>query len=446
MLLLAIYCTANVLGRFIDDFQLDPVDTTYVAIWIFGMFVIAIFFFGAEFAQSRTSTTRRMQQIGIVIGLVNSVALWSGRLFVDIRPTSANDGSYQGHWTTLGLIVALTLLAYMIATAIALYRMEDERGRSLWAAPVLVIAGIVSSTIIWPVIHIPLQAFFLALAALALGVPVLRYELFNPLAALNAELAQKNIELRKASRMKSQFLANMSHELRTPLNSIIGYAQLVMGGLYGALNDTQLDRLEKVIRNGQTLLKLINDVIDLNRIETGEVRLERRQVTTAEVLHGVLDTIEPLALHKGLFLKREFDGVPSVYADDTRLRQIVTNIAANAVKFTRRGGITVRAQLIDSLVQIEIEDTGIGIPADQFAAIFEEFQQVDASPTREYEGSGLGLTITRRLIEMHGGRIWLESAVGQGTTFYVTLPTQPPEEPAVPTPAPAAAAAVPQAA
>ncbi len=440
MLLLGAYCALNGLGRFISDFQLDPVLATYTAIWIFGMFVVAIFFFGAEFAQSHTIATRRMQQIGYVIGIVNSVALWSGKLFVDIHPTEANDGSYQGRWTTLGLAVALTLLAYLIATTIALRRMEDERGRSLWAAPVLAVAGIVSSTIIWPVIHIPLQAFFLALTAFALGVPVLRYELFNPQATLNDELERKNIELRKASRMKSRFLANISHELRTPLNSIIGYAQLVMGGLYGALNDTQLDRLEKVVRNGQTLLKLINDVIDLNRIETGEVRLERHEIATADVLNGVLDTIEPLALHKGLVLKRDFLGVPSVYADETRLRQIVTNIAANAVKFTDHGGITVRAQTVEGMVQIEIEDTGIGIPADQFGAIFEEFQQVGTPTVPEHEGSGLGLTITRRLVEMHGGRIWLDSTVGQGTTFFITLPTQPPAEPASPVPATTAAA------
>lgn len=443
MLLLGTYCTANGFGRFIDDFKLDPVETTYFAIWVFGMFVIAIFFFGAEFAQSHSPTTRRMQQIGVVIGIVNTVALWSERLFVDIKPTHANDGSYQGHWTTLGLIVAATMLGYMIATTIVLYRMEDERGRSLWKAPVLVIAGIVSSTIIWPVIHIPLQAFFLALTAFALGVPVLRYELFNPLVTLNSELEHKNSELLKASRMKSQFLANMSHELRTPLNSIIGYTELVLGGLYGALNDTQQDRLEKVVRNGQTLLKLINDVIDLNRIETGAVTLEQRQVATADVLHGVLDTIEPLASHKGLALKREFGDLPAIYADETRLRQIVTNIVANAVKFTARGGVTVRAHTAEGLVQIEIEDTGIGIPADQFESIFDEFNQVDDTTAREYEGSGLGLAITRRLVEMHGGRIWLQSTVGQGTTFFVTLPTQPLAEAS---PAPAAPAAVPQAA
>ena len=131
-------------------------------------------------------------------------------------------------------------------------------------------------------------------------------------------------------------------------------------------------------------------------------------------------------------------------AKNTRLRQIVTNIAANAVKFTRRGGITVRAQVVEGMVRIEIEDTGIGVPADQFESIFEEFQQVDASPTREYEGSGLGLTITRRLVEMHGGRIWLQSTVGQGTTFFITLPTQPPAE--VVSLPPAAPAAIPQAA
>ena len=251
---------------------------------------------------------------------------------------------------------------------------------------------------------------------------MLRFELFNPKAALRIELEHKHHELQEANRMKSQFLANMSHELRTPLNSIIGYTQLVMNGTYGALNDTQRDRLEKVVRNGHNLLGLINDVIDLNRIETGRFTLDRCPVATHSLLNSVLDTVEPIAVQKGLTLTREFDDVPPVYADEQRTRQIMTNIVANAVKFTHEGEVKVRAFADNNMVQIEISDTGIGIAPEQYELVFVEFEQLDNSPTREYEGSGLGMAITKRLVEKHGGKIWLNSAPGQGTTFYVTLP------------------------
>jgi signal transduction histidine kinase len=251
---------------------------------------------------------------------------------------------------------------------------------------------------------------------------VLRFELLNPMADLRAQLEHKHYELQEANRMKSQFLANMSHELRTPLNSIIGYTQLVVNGTYGALNDTQRDRLEKVIRNGHNLLTLINDVIDLNRIETGRFTLERGPVDTYALLTSVADTIAPMAAPKGLRITRDFDEVPPIYADEQRTRQIITNIVANAVKFTHEGGVTVRARAENGMVRFEISDTGIGIAPEQYEMVFVEFEQLDNSPTREYEGSGLGMAITKRLVEKHGGRIWLESAPGQGTTFYVTLP------------------------
>jgi signal transduction histidine kinase len=255
-----------------------------------------------------------------------------------------------------------------------------------------------------------------------LGVPVLRYELFNPLAELNAELARKNIELHESNRMKSQFLANISHELRTPLNSIIGYTELICNGTYGALNDTQRDRLQKVIRNGYNLLALVNDVLDLNRIETGRATLERRTITTGPLLDSVLDTIAPLATRKGLIITRDFSDVPPVFADETRLRQIVTNIVSNAVKFTQEGGVTVRAFGANDMVRFEFADTGVGIAPDQYDKVFEEFQQLENTVTREYEGTGLGMAITKKLVELHGGRIWLESMPGRGTTFFVTLP------------------------
>ena len=224
---------------------------------------------------------------------------------------------------------------------------------------------------------------------------MLRYELFNPLADLNEQLASKNVELAQASRLKNQFLTNMSHELRTPLNSIIGYTELVVNGTYGEMNDTQRDRLEKVIRNGHNLLGLINDVLDLNQIETGRIVLDRKTVNARALLDQVLTTIEPLAARKGLSTTRQYEHVPVVLADEARVRQIVTNILANAVKFTHQGGITVRAFRNGEMAQFEISDTGIGIQRELFDAVFAEFQQLDNSPTRQYEGTGLGMAITK---------------------------------------------------
>jgi signal transduction histidine kinase len=294
-----------------------------------------------------------------------------------------------------------------------------------------VVAAVIFSAIIWPLFQIPLQAVFLAIAALAMGLPVLRFELFNPQAQLHTKLAATNRELLEMSRLKTQFLRNMSHELRTPLNSIIGYTQLILSGTYGDLNDTQDDRLEKVIRNGSNLLGLINDVLDLNRIETGRVKLERHQVATPALLDHVLDTLEIQASLKNITLRRVFDGAPSIYADEARLSQIMINIVANAIKFTETGSVTVRAsQIDDQHLQIEVEDTGIGIPREKWDTVFEEFRQVDESSTKRYEGTGLGMAITKRLVELHGGRIWLDSEVGKGSTFYVKLPVQVPASPA----------------
>ncbi len=423
MLMLGSYSVANAFGRFIDDLRLDPVPTTYIAVALYGVFVVTMFFFASEFAQTYTRTTRAMRVVGLTLVVVQNGALWGGLVVTNIRPTTDQSGSYLSDWTTYGQGLVVTSLTYLVVTAVVLYRMPDERGRSLWKAPVLVIAGLFSYLLIWPAAHLPLQALFLALAALALGLPVLRYELFNPLANVHAELAQRNLDLNETSRLKSQFLANMSHELRTPLNSIIGYTELVLNGTYGALNDTQHDRLEKVIRNGHNLLGLINDVLDLNRIESGHVSLNLTRVTTPDLLDSVLDLMQPLAAKKGLVITRDYAQAPAVFADAARLRQILTNITANAVKFTHQGGVTVRARADSDHVRFEIADTGIGIALDQIDTVFAEFRQIDNSTTREYEGTGLGMAITKRLVEMHGGRIWLESTPGEGTTFFVTMPT-----------------------
>jgi signal transduction histidine kinase len=402
MLSLGAYSASNAFGRFIDDLGLDPRATLYIAITCFGLFVVLTFFFASEFSQTFTPAVRAMRIMGLILAAVSVLATWTDNIRTDIRPLAG--GNYTAGFTPFGYFISGMSLFYMVASAVVLYRMEDERGHALWPAPALIVANVISTTVIWALMPIPLGAIFL------------------PMAELRAELEQKHYELLEANRMKSQFLANMSHELRTPLNSIIGYTQLVVNGTYGALNDTQRDRLDKVIRNGHNLLGLINDVIDLNRIETGRFTLERSTVDTYALLTNILDTVAPMAAPKGLQITRDFDTVPPIFADEQRARQIITNIIANAVKFTHQGGVTVRACTENNMVRFEISDTGIGIAPEQYEMVFVEFEQLDNSPTREYEGSGLGMAITKRLVEKHGGRIWLESAPGQGTTFYVTMP------------------------
>lgn len=240
-----------------------------------------------------------------------------------------------------------------------------------------------------------------------------------------AALAEARDQALEASRAKSQFLANMSHELRTPLNSIINYTQLVRDGLYGNLTPKQRDRLERVYRNGRNLLALINDVLDLSKIEAGHFKIVKSQVDTYALVRGVLDLLSPLAEEKGLVLEYEGGDTPFIMADETRIRQVLTNVIGNAIKFTPSGSVSVRTyQSNGSMLCFAIEDTGIGIPEEAKKTIFQEFHQVDSSTTRKFEGTGLGLAISTRIVQMHGGTIQVESELGQGSLFTILLPIE----------------------
>jgi PAS domain S-box-containing protein len=226
----------------------------------------------------------------------------------------------------------------------------------------------------------------------------------------------------EASRVKSQFLANMSHELRTPLNAIINYTQLALDGIYGDLTEPQRDRLSKVVRNGHNLLALVNDVLDLSKIEAGQVELSLGLVKTGTFITQVVEMLRPLAEKKHLELYYVDSQAPNLWVDEMRTRQILTNVIGNAIKFTRQGRIVVEAEAADDFVRISVTDTGIGIPSEAQKRIFDQFWQVDSSTTREYEGTGLGLAICKRLVEMHGGRISVESRVNEGSRFHIFLP------------------------
>ncbi len=243
-----------------------------------------------------------------------------------------------------------------------------------------------------------------------------------------AELSQKGRQLEIASKHKSEFLANMSHELRTPLNAIIGFSQVLRQRLFGPINEKQEEYLDDILSSGNDLLSLINDVLDLSKVEAGQVELEVATFSLREALErGVVMVREP-AVNKGVRLSLALaPDVDLVDGDERRLRQVVYNLLSNAVKFTPGGGcIDVASSRVNGEVQVSVTDTGPGIAPEDHERIFEEFQQTDVGVDQR-EGTGLGLALSKRLVELHGGRIWVESEPGHGSRFVFTLPVR--EEP-----------------
>jgi signal transduction histidine kinase len=241
-------------------------------------------------------------------------------------------------------------------------------------------------------------------------------------ARLFREIEDKGRQLEIASRHKSTFLANMSHELRTPLNAIIGFTRIVMRRSKEQLDPKQYENLEKILGSSQHLLSLINAVLDLAKVEAGKVEVHAGEVQLAALLEQCTRTVEPLA-KDGVALVRDFDAsLPTLWSDEEKVRQIVINLLSNAAKFTAQGSIRVGARRDGERVSIVVADTGIGIPADKLDAVFEEFEQVDASSTRVQGGTGLGLAIARRLARLMDGDLTAASTLGSGSTFTLSLP------------------------
>ena len=237
------------------------------------------------------------------------------------------------------------------------------------------------------------------------------------------EIQDKSRQLEEASQHKSQFLANMSHELRTPLNAILGYTELMADGAYGEPSEKMLGILKRLEANGKHLLGLINDVLDLSKIEAGQLVLELSDYSVLDIAQTVRSTLEPLAADKKLGFKVEIaPQLPPGHGDGRRLTQVLINLVGNAIKFTDAGEVAIKAEAHNGSFHVSVRDTGPGISAADQAKLFQEFQQADNAITRKKGGTGLGLAISKRIIEMHGGKIWVESQVGQGSTFAFTLP------------------------
>jgi GAF domain-containing protein len=237
------------------------------------------------------------------------------------------------------------------------------------------------------------------------------------------EIQDKSRQLEVASQHKSQFLANMSHELRTPLNAILGYTELMADGAYGEPSEKMVGILQRLEANGKHLLGLINDVLDLSKIEAGQLVLELSDYCIQDIAQTVRSTLEPLAADKRLGFKVEVaPQLPSGHGDGRRLTQVLINLVGNAIKFTDAGEVAIKAEAHNGSFYVSVRDTGPGISSADQARLFQEFQQADNAITKKKGGTGLGLAISKRIIEMHGGRIWVESQPGQGSTFAFTLP------------------------
>ena len=242
-------------------------------------------------------------------------------------------------------------------------------------------------------------------------------------ARLFREIEVKGAELEVANRHKSEFLANMSHELRTPLNAVIGFSEVLIDRMFGELNDKQAEYLQDILSSGRHLLSLINDILDLSKIEAGRMELEAGDFDLPQAIDNTLVLIRERAMRRGITVERAVDPtLGEINGDERKVKQVLLNLLSNAVKFTPEGGrIDVRAAAVNGTVEISVADTGVGIAPEDQEAVFEEFRQVGTA-AKKVEGTGLGLALSRKFIELHGGRIWVRSQLGAGSTFAFTLP------------------------
>jgi signal transduction histidine kinase len=309
-----------------------------------------------------------------------------------------------------------------------------RRSRDLFvaaAAGAIVLALLLGYLLSWSVIA-PIQQIDSRLAAIASGnfsghVDVTNRDELGALATnvnrMNDELQRLYRELETASQHKSDFLANMSHELRTPLNAILGFSQVLREGLFGPVNEKQAEYLDDILSSGNHLLALINDVLDLSKVEAGQIELDVAPFSLAEVLESGVVMVRERATRDGVRVALEPTDVGLLVGDERRVRQVIFNLLSNAVKFTPAGGsVDVWATRANGEVRVSVSDTGAGVATEDLDRIFEEFQQTDAG-IEQGEGTGLGLALSKRLVELHGGRIWVDTEPGEGSTFVFTLPT-----------------------
>ena len=245
-------------------------------------------------------------------------------------------------------------------------------------------------------------------------------------ARLFREIEDKGRQLELASKYKSQFLASMSHELRTPMNAVLGYTRMLLMNVYGELPGKVRDVHERIDKSGRHLLGLINDVLDFSKIEAGQLTLSNSLYSLKDVVQAVVAGTQPLATEKNLPLKIMMPSdLPAVLGDERRIMQVLMNLVGNAIKFTDAGEVRIEVSAADGSLRVAVSDTGPGIGEKDQENIFEEFRQAQSATTQKKGGTGLGLAIAKRIVELHGGKIWVESEVGKGSRFIFTLPVHP---------------------
>ncbi|HZO39586.1 MAG TPA: ATP-binding protein, partial [Methylomirabilota bacterium] len=253
----------------------------------------------------------------------------------------------------------------------------------------------------------------------------------SALAIQNARLFQaleeKSRQLEVADRHKSEFLASMSHELRTPLNAVIGFSEVLLDRMFGELNPKQDEYLQDIVTSGRHLLSLINDILDLAKIEAGRMELEITDFDLPQAIDNSITLVRERAARRAITLATDVDPrLGEIKADERKVKQVLLNLLSNAIKFTTEGGrVEVQAALADGFAEISVIDTGVGIAPADHETVFEEFRQVGSDYAKKHEGTGLGLTLSRRFVELHGGKIWVKSELGRGATFTFTLPVKP---------------------
>ncbi len=408
--------------------EFSPVPWLYALSSGIGAYGVVLFIFASEFTGKSTPLAYVLYGVGMILWIFAATSIWSGRVLVNIQVPL--DGRTLFDFTPLGYVLMGLLLMFEALALGSMLIKPTARSRAL--VPAIVIFILAALADLSPLIaRLPVNSVMSAIAAIMIGQVVLKDQLFDPLTIMNRELAEANEELALASQLKSQFLANMSHELRTPLNSIIGYSELILEEMYGPITEKQRDRLEKVNRNGKSLLALINDILDISRIDAGKMKLSLEPVLIPRLIDQAIAEANPAAEEKGLTIQVSYPtALPRVRADEERLRQILSNLVSNAVKFTKEGSVLIEAVADDEAQELAIRvvDTGIGIPPESHELIFDEFRQADSTSTREYDGTGLGLALSRHLARMQQGEITVISEPGKGSTFTLRLPLDEEEE------------------
>lgn len=423
----------------------DP--NTWLRLSFAGLFAMPLVLYGMSLERGKL-TNPTFKRATIAVGLLGLLVAWAGMLGetywgeVYIAPNGGVVSHYEaGAWLFI-FTLSYCLAYFALAEGVLLwplYKVRQrgavvEKSKLLFAlgGALAALGGVLTGL---PIIGYPLNSVLMIAASLVYAYLILEEQLLNPWRELNRELAAANEKLKEADRLKNEFVATISHELRTPLNSIIGFTKLILNEIDGPLNELQRTDLTAIYTSSQHLLSLVNDVLDFTKIAAGKMELHKEILDFREIVVGVMSTTLALVGDKDIELVEEVEeDLPTVYADRVRIRQVILNLMSNAVKFTEEGSITLRAEHITEEVELDgqrrsmpfilcsVTDTGMGIAEKDVPIVFEEFRQLDSSTSRQAEGTGLGLPISKRLVEMHGGRLWVESKVGVGSTFSFTLP------------------------